>query len=423
MSSKIRNVTKLLRCLPYSSQFWIQRAICLQELGYPDLALGDAHKARSLAEAAFANASLLGTKVRLSSAMAELAVDPQAWKQEANRERRLASALKRAQRNAYDCLWTNLLRVGLLEDMFDEIDGFRKYSNLPRSEVDRLPPLYKSWRSMTLASPVTDQVDPDDLVRNGSIQPRAYPWMDQDMIVRSREVAESANATMRKDSASKCEVGQSPVKNEIDVWGVFASKPIKKGDVFLIDKSMAVIDNRRSEGYCSCGKRLPTQPVKPPCCNRSFCSEQCADRVLQTYHKVVCRKEFNFSNLPNEPGKRNRRYLETMLLIRLLAIITQHDKEHSNDDGHPLHGPIIKYLTPNYGAGQSAAWNFLDAIVHPTKILETLGVDVYADQRYDTWVLQTIRWRIANNAFSAVDGDIADVGYNGSKLLSQLSRE
>lgn len=41
-------------------------------------------------------------------------------------------------------------------------------------------------------------------------------------------------------------------------------------------------------------------------------------------------------------------------------------------------------------------------IVVPQRILLTLGVDIFKDLRYDTWVLQTIWARIRNNAFGGV---------------------
>jgi hypothetical protein len=45
-------------------------------------------------------------------------------------------------------------------------------------------------------------------------------------------------------------------------------------------------------------------------------------------------------------------------------------------------------------------------IVIPIVILQAFGIDVFADPRYDTWVLQTMWWRSKNNASGEVDSAV-----------------
>jgi hypothetical protein len=61
-------------------------------------------------------------------------------------------------------------------------------------------------------------------------------------------------------------------------------------------------------------------------------------------------------------------------------------------DFHPLQQPFPARLTPQYKSDMVIAWRLKDFITGPIDILQTLGVDVFADYRYDTRVLQTIWW-------------------------------
>lgn len=75
--------------------------------------------------------------------------------------------------------------------------------------------------------------------------------------------------------------------------------------------------------------------------------------------------------------------LTPLAFLRVLAISVQ-------ADCHPLQHPLIARLTPQYKSDMAIAWRLKDFITGPIAILQILGVDVFADLRYDTWVLQTI---------------------------------
>lgn len=59
--------------------------------------------------------------------------------------------------------------------------------------------------------------------------------------------------------------------------------------------------------------------------------------------------------------------------------------------------PSIAGLTPNYGSDVLRRWSLASHVDVPQRILTTLGVDIFKDLRYDTWVLQTIWSRMLNN--------------------------
>jgi SET domain-containing protein len=51
-----------------------------------------------------------------------------------------------------------------------------------------------------------------------------------------------------------------------------------------------------------------------------------------------------------------------------------------------------------YSDTQTVGFNFGIDIVTRFEFLQTLGIDIFANQEYDTWVLHTIAARIQNNA-------------------------
>ena len=48
--------------------------------------------------------------------------------------------------------------------------------------------------------------------------------------------------------------------------------------------------------------------------------------------------------------------------------------------------------------GTPVSWSRAMNIISPLKILRELGVDIFSDESYDTWVLQTMRYRAVNNS-------------------------
>jgi len=75
----------------------------------------------------------------------------------------------------------------------------------------------------------------------------------------------------------------------------------------------------------------------------------------------------------------------------MLAVIIQ------SGAADPLLAPTIRYLKPQYRLRRPMYFNYHANIVVPFRILESLGVDIFSDARFDTWVLHTIVLRLNNN--------------------------
>lgn len=151
---------------------------------------------------------------------------------------------------------------------------------------------------------------------------------------------------------------------------------------------------------------------KKRCCGAMYCTKECLEEAKDPntgYHQALCGKDFQWLYPTTSP---HHAYdVDGPFWLRILATCVQ-------NGGHPLDHPYIKSLTAQYESrpGVPRRWSQKLNIDLPQAILTQLGVDIYADARFDTWVLQTIRARIVNNASAGGSGD----GWTPSMSLHPL---
>ena len=85
-------------------------------------------------------------------------------------------------------------------------------------------------------------------------------------------------------------------------------------------------------------------------------------------------------------------------MLRLLATCVQAGVEKS-----PLDHPLIARLKPLANKDHLDVFTLNESIIIPIKILEQLGVDVFANRNFDTEVLHSIWTRLANNKAGSLD--------------------
>ena len=181
-------------------------------------------------------------------------------------------------------------------------------------------------------------------------------------------------------------------QQNIDVLGVFATADIASGRQILVDRtSVCAVDDPTGRCSSCCGS-LPVTATYLPCCSDKFCSKQCADRAASFFHAAMCGRDFSdYENAAKNENISSESAVDRLLLLRILACAI------SFPGLHPLKVPIVNRLTALYDGPESTRFSLATEILRPMKILERLGVDVYANQDFDTWVLQTIRVRLQNN--------------------------
>ncbi|KAF2808955.1 uncharacterized protein BDZ99DRAFT_463806 [Mytilinidion resinicola] len=232
--------------------------------------------------------------------------------------------------------------------------------------------------------------------------------MASDMMHRGERL-EELKQDMQKASNSWCSVENSSIKEgnrttAQDAYGVYAITDLRKGEILLVDRTVAAVTS--DEGSCQvCFRRLTANAVDLLCCNVKFCSTACAKEAKKSFHKAMCGKTFRFPGLSDLCLFRQTL---NSLLLRCLAVIVQADI-----GSHPLYNSVVSTLTANRAGPRP--WRYHDDIIYPIHMLQTLGIDVFADLRHDTWVIRTMYMRILNN----MDGEEEGNGVR-TKLLNRL---
>lgn len=210
-----------------------------------------------------------------------------------------------------------------------------------------------------------------------------YPWLLKRHRCRSDQIlhdidADLAKACLADKSGRRCRcvarrhaLNIADDDNDNDVLGIFANTNIPAGQLFLIDESnvqgcrinLALID-RVTKGDEGTLARLDM-------------TREEASKILE----LLC-----FSDIDD--------VARTLLKVRCLRRIVR------DNAGHPLDHPVLARLKPTYHNKESADFHLMDDIQVPNKALSAFGVDIYANQDFDCWVLYTIEARIDNNCFT-----------------------
>ena len=238
--------------------------------------------------------------------------------------------------------------------------------------------------------------------RDGEIHVRPYPWMTADLLSRAPSVMADIKGNLKAASKSRCTLKSSNIREgmplldsyekKIDVFGIFATTDLAQHQRVLVDRScMCAVDNP-TNCCSSCCEILPAESIRAKCCKAAFCSKSCLNRAMTFYHAAICGKSFpKYENAFQTGAVSAGRAADSQLLLRVLACAV------SFPDLHPLNAPIINRMTSLYERSAVRRFSLATDIVLPLEILEQLGIDIYANHDYDTWVLQTILTRIRNN--------------------------
>ena len=244
----------------------------------------------------------------------------------------------------------------------------------------------------------------------GGVYHLAYPFVPKDFLRRSEELILATKKEIENEAKklfSSCSLGSSPVQDSTystnrgapTALGIFATRDIPKGQSFLLDTTVlaATESNRHNlnapEICDNCCGIIPTTGTlkrTAGCCSVLYCSQKCKDLAWKNYHQVLCKQDFGW--VWDDSKNSNPIFnLDGPMWLRILAVCVQSKR-------HPLEHPLIARLTPLYDEGLTRRWSLANNIIMPNKILKQLGVDTYADPRFDTWVLQTLWARIVTNA-------------------------
>ena len=255
----------------------------------------------------------------------------------------------------------------------------------------------------------------------GSVLHLAYPFIPQAFLSRSEELIQATKKEIESKAKaffSSCSLGSSTVQDTPDptsvgaptALGIFATRDIAQDEPFLIDTTvLATTENHgrpcNVTKICDncCGTISPnsTQKCSASCCTVLYCSPTCRDLAWKNYHQVLCKQDFSWVWDDSKTGE-SHYDLDGGIWLRILAVCVQ-------TKTHPLELPLIARLTPLYDEYTYRRRSLSNNVIMPLNILQQLGIDTYADSRFDTWVLQTLWARSVTNAEETEDWKVSEI--------------
>jgi hypothetical protein len=431
---------------PYDLILYLDRAVVHQDLGYPDLAAGDAYRAllltdevrgegvdyRDQAREALQAYSIDAPPDVLNhgalaadqpSAVRDDHVHIEGSSEEEDAVGRLAEM---ASVRCYQMLSLSLLLCGCLRSSYQfcerglaaapankELLETREYIETVAQARLRgrghLGPLKRNGKVALAALPEW-----------GVVRREIYPWNNYEPNRSSEGSLAFLNSQLAK-VAPKCVVQLSelpvlldcpsdsdaydlvPTTNQL---GLFAKEAIAPGEAVLREYSLLTASNRLEGSTCdACGTGLPPLSERSTavnctgCHDTVFCDDFCFSQAQDQYHPAVCDKDVDVVAKDPDPAEADQA-LYLLLLARLLAMA-------AHQRIHPLDVKEVKYIwgdfvpsrsndiDPSPNAEPPPDWtlpfSFRHNIETPLHILERMGMDVFltlAD--YDIWVFNTL---------------------------------
>ncbi|KAJ4383841.1 hypothetical protein N0V86_000684 [Didymella sp. IMI 355093] len=425
---------------PYSIVHRLKLANAYRDLGYPDLAIGDAYKALLLVDEVAeegeyhdealeaANADYLSEKV----AGLNIRAGDEAGSKEDGEV--VSWAEKHLSRTAHDILIEALLACGCFRSAFDYIArALRAFPEDERFQSYDEGLTSKLRTHYEKEGENVDDVEVEDYPDKGLVRRENYPWNEHEPDRHSEECLQFLNNELA-NIAPKLEVRVSELpllsidastqsSNQelqfVKQLGVFAKEDIAPGVEVLNERSLLTAISRRHDTYCdACSTTLSDTPEAEQsivsceeCDEVFFCSEECHDLAQDTYHPSICGISVDQGKVPAREAADS---LYFILLVRALALT-------ETQDLHPLELKELRYIWGDYhgkdldavwqlgsngqlidafaGVPQTLPFSFNNNVIKPLHILEKMDVNIFTQSyRYDTWVFNTIYAKLRGTA-------------------------
>lgn len=392
---RVRHVHRLTEALHKSAHEpanWSSRAEHLLALGYPELAAGDAYKAILLCD--YPNGIVPDiTRTAVISGPTPPTLNPDVVESPRSKHWCLKPSYRLLAQALYDChCHPEALHICTeAESRFPDDPFF----SARREEIDAVVGRKRQHVAASGESPMLQR----DMLHDGAVLTIPYPWMDPHFLHRSQSIIDLVNQEFRQafggcrlDTSS---LSGSPIPNfagqDPQVLGVFAAREIDPGECILVDRAATGCSSSVS-GCINCFKKVKDTIVEATCCSAIFCSKDCYQLALSTYHRAICGKDFSWLQSTVEGLSESAAAMRPLLMFRYLATCVQ-----AGESSHPLEHPLIARLQPQPSGRHLDVFTLKESIVRPIQILQQLGVDVFVNSNFDTWVVHTIWTRLANN--------------------------
>jgi len=391
-----------IRLEPYYPQAWIGRGMTLLNLGYGELAVADAYRGRLLIEAFRAGEKqffqdFLSKKVAADTFVCKIyrtvfirVATPSKWMGMAKAHQQITAVFNEMEERAFITMIEGLRRLGAFHDAIGVAHEAKKRfpaNGIFKGYVQMLPfhqrALDQKCREKGIVNPGVRKV--------GRAHRVQYPWITQEEVTRSKKAIKRVKANIEAVSDNAVLDASALSNGTQDSLGVFAKRNISKGERLVLDKSIFSSFNETTRNACdACCAPFSSTPITSECCNVRYCSASCKAEVARSYHKTLCGKDLGwlYKEYPDADPLGND--MVPLLMVKILATALE-------KNARPLKVAGIGTMQAGFGKRDPSFFRLLDNVIAPTKILQTLGVDIFADRRFDSWVIQTLFLRIENN--------------------------
>ncbi|KAH9863413.1 hypothetical protein IAQ61_009691 [Plenodomus lingam] len=452
---RLITLQKKTSATPYSITHRLKLAQAYKELGYPDLAVGDAYKALLLIDEVVGEgeyheeASDAAALDYTSQQLAHINIEDESDSTPAPLDSILNWVQVSCLRETYILLIKSLQICGCLRSAFDYISRAKKafpedklFEDFHKSLMDRVR-IALGVQEDTLSS-----IDIDDFPEKGFVRREQYPWNHHEPDRFSEACLQSLNEQL-EDIAPKLEVriSELPVlthssnarnasKSQAQFTkqlGLFAKEDIPPGEQILEEKSLLTAVLRFHESYCdACSILLPNPHGEATASETSnmtvgcdecdevyFCSNDCHDLAQESYHPSICGVMVDQGTIPASEAAD---HLYTLLLVRALALA-------ETQELHPLELKELRYIWGDYhGCDLDSTWqvdatempvkafgtvpctlpfSFKSNVLMPLHVLEKMDINIFTEtERYDTWIFNTLyaKFRGTASARQGLDG-------------------
>jgi len=436
---------------PYSILHRLSLARAYRDLGYPDLAIGDAYKALLLVDEVIENGEYheealdAATLDYVSEQLASTILEDSGSEMPHTADKAISWVQRICLNQAYTLLIEDLQICGCLRTAFDYISRAKKafptdsaFEKFGRELMERV-------RAAT--GKAEGEIDIDEYPEKGLVRREQYPWNHHEPDRFSAESLQILNEELA-NVAPRLEVRASELpiltshgsakeeKKELRFTkqlGLFAKKDIPPGEQILEEKSLLTAVSRFHERYCdACSITLPNALIDAACMTTSspviacedcdevyFCSNECHDLAQERYHPSIC--GVTMEQTPTSASEAAD-HLYTLLLVRALALA-------ETQNLHPLELKELRYIWGDYhgckiGTARQAdvselpmdafgamprtlPFTFKNNVLMPLHVLEKMDVNIFTEtHRYDTWIFNTLyaKFRGTASARQGLDG-------------------
>ncbi|KKY26434.1 putative mynd domain [Phaeomoniella chlamydospora] len=402
-----QRVTDDLLKEPLDPRHYLTRARLYLELGYPDLATGDAHKALELVETG------------LDDAYSDY--PPEVWNEESSsfipfgieeNEEELSSL-------RVSCFLLLSECCSLLKCFQDALHFFKRAEEL--DEHPQFSPRVKQakqtfLRQYSAANPseIAGSVlvnNRTDLRNMGGARREIYPWNDHEPDRSSPEVLHFLNERLQDVAPvleaktialpvlhSSDEGDDNADTNNVSIqFGLVAKQDLPPGTRILHEPSLLNACRTLHAPLCDCCQSpLPPLSSKTPpvscssCSDVVFCSQACFDLAQCKYHPAICDNEEDLEEIGRDVQSLTpSEDLYLLLLARVVAMA-------ETQDIHPLDLPEIKYIWGDFSTSETPTtlpFTFNHTVNLPHRVLTAMSISPFSTTsliRYDTWIFQTL---------------------------------